>query len=167
MNPEACCSSSCCYSSLQRTVLNYSRLSSLAIRILSKQLPSFFCHNDWSFLKSPRPSLPLKRAPPLSPSPISHGEGWLHSAIWKRAFIALICTTFPLRGQGCVNRPTRCSNRFAIWLADHQRSSPAAELRFAVCDRMDTNRLGAVVLTPLTSEHMKLEWITYAALPNS
>ena len=33
------------------------------------------------FLKSPRPSLPLKRAPPLSPSPFSHGEGWLHSAI--------------------------------------------------------------------------------------
>ena len=79
MNPEACCSSSCCYSSLQRTVRNYSRPSSLAIRILSKQLPSFFCHKDGffrkptsppltlmnSFLKSPRPSLPLKRAPPL------------------------------------------------------------------------------------------------------
>ncbi len=28
-------------------------------------------------------------------------------------------------------------------LADHQRSSPAAELHFAVCDRMDTNRLVA------------------------
>ena len=80
MNPEACCSSSCCYSSLQRTVLNYFRPSSLAIRILSKLLPSFFCHNDGFFrkptspplplmrdffLKSPRPSLPLKRAPPL------------------------------------------------------------------------------------------------------
>ena len=26
---------------------------------------SFFCHNEGSFLKSPRPSLPLKRAPPL------------------------------------------------------------------------------------------------------
>ena len=78
MNPEACCSSSCCYSSLQRTVLNYSR-PSFAIRILSKLLPSFSCHNDGSFrkptspplplmnsfLKSPRPSLPLKRAPPL------------------------------------------------------------------------------------------------------
>ena len=32
------------------------------------------------------------------------------------------------------NRPTRCSNRFAIWLADHQRSTPAAELRFFVRD---------------------------------
>ena len=57
------------------------------------------------FLKSPRPSLPLKRAPPLSPSPFSHGEGWLHSAIWKRTFIALICTTFPLRGQGMCQPP--------------------------------------------------------------
>ena len=79
MNPEACCSSSSCYSSLQRTVRNYSRLS-FAIRILSKLLPSFFCHNEGFFrkptspplplmrdffLKSPRPSLPLKRAPPL------------------------------------------------------------------------------------------------------
>ena len=94
MNPEACCSSSCCYSSLQRTVRNYSR-PSFAIRILSKQLPSFFCHNNGffrkptspplplmnSFLKSPRPSLPLKRAPPLSPSP------------------------FPLRGQGMCQPP--------------------------------------------------------------
>ena len=34
-------------------------------------------------------------------------------------------------------------NHFILWLADHQRSSPAAELHFAVCDRMDTNRLGA------------------------
>ena len=24
---------------------------------------------------------PLKKAPPLSPIPFSHGEGWLHSAI--------------------------------------------------------------------------------------
>ena len=94
MNPEACCSSSCCYSSLQRTVRNYPR-PSLAIRILSKILPSFFCHNEGffrkptspplplmnSFLKSPRPSLPLKRAPPLSPSP------------------------FPLRGQGMCQPP--------------------------------------------------------------
>ena len=34
-------------------------------------------------------------------------------------------------------------NHFILWLADHQRSSPAAELHFAVCDRKDTNRLGA------------------------
>ena len=30
-------------------------------------------------------------------------------------------------------------NHFILWLADHQRSSPAAELRFAVCDRKDKN----------------------------
>ena len=34
-------------------------------------------------------------------------------------------------------------NHFILWLADRQRSSPAAELHFAVCDRMDTNRLRA------------------------
>ena len=54
---------------------------------------------------------------------------------------------FPSGYRGCTNRPfnslydpfgspcrgqKRCSNRFAIWLADHQRSTPAAELRFFV-----------------------------------
>ena len=147
MNPEACCSSSCCYSSLQRTVRNNPRLS-FAIRILSKLLPSFFCHNDGFFrkptspplplmrdffLKSPRPSLPLKRAPPLSLSP------------------------FPLRGQGMCQPPYSVLKPLRYKVGGPSEVSPAAELRFAVCDRMDTNRLGAVVLTPLTSEHMKLE----------
>ena len=148
MNPEACCSSSCCYSSLQRTVRNYSRLSSLAIRIFSKLLPSFFCHKDGFFrkptspplplmrdffLKSPRPSLPLKRAPPLFPSP------------------------FPLRGQGMCQPPYSVLKPLRYKVGGPSEVSPAAKLRFAVCDRMDTNRLGAVILTPLTSEHMKLE----------
>ena len=31
---------------------------------------------------------------------------------------------FPSGYRGCTNRPTRCSNRFAIRLADHQRSTP-------------------------------------------
>ena len=61
---------------------------------------------------------------------------------------------FPSGDKGCANRPfnslydpfgspcrgqKRCSNRYAIWLADHQRSTPAAELRF-LCgmNRMDT-----------------------------
>ena len=65
------------------------------------------------FLKSTRPSLPLKKVPPLSPSPFPQAP-------------------FPSGYRGCTNRPTRCSNRFAIWLADHQRSTPAAELRFSV-----------------------------------
>ena len=147
MNPEACCSSSCCYSSLQRTVLNYPR-PSFAIRIFSKLLPSFFCHNDGFFrkptspplplmrdffLKSPRPSLPLKRAPPLSPSP------------------------FPLRGQGMCQPPYSVLKPLRYKVGGPSEVSPAAKLHFAVCDRMDTNRLGAVVLTPLTSKHMKLE----------
>ena len=52
---------------------------------------------------------------------------------------------FPSGYRGCANRPfnslydpfgspcrgqKRCSNRYAIRLADHQRSTPAAELRF-------------------------------------
>ena len=56
---------------------------------------------------------------------------------------------FPSGDKGCANRPfnslydpfgspcrgqKRCSNRYAIWLADHQRSTPAAELRFFVRD---------------------------------
>ena len=60
------------------------------------------------FLKSTRPSLPLKKAPPL------------------------ISVFSPQGKRG--NRPTRCSNRFAIWMADHQRSTPAAELRIFVRD---------------------------------
>ena len=127
MNPEACC-----YSSLQRTVRNYSH-PSFAIRILSKQLPSFFCHKEGffrkptspplplmnSFLKSPRPSLPLKRAPPLSPSP------------------------FPLRGQGMCQPPYSVLKPLRYKVGGPSEVSPAAELHFAVCDRMDTNCLGA------------------------
>ena len=85
------------------------------------------------FLKSPRPSLPLKRAPPLSPSP------------------------FPLRGQGMCQPPYSVLKPLRYKVDGPSEVSPAAKLQFAVCDRMDTNRLGAVVLTPLTSEHMKLE----------
>ena len=43
-----------------------------------------------------KPSLPLKKAPPLTPPSLLRSEG--------------------------ENRPTRCSNRYAIRLADHQRS---------------------------------------------
>ena len=69
------------------------------------------------FRKPTSPPLPLREGPPL------------------------ISVFSPQGRRG--NRPTRCSNRFALRLADHQRSTPAAELRFAVCDRMDTNRLQA------------------------
>ena len=70
-------------------------ISQLIVKGLSKNHQDFLSINDdlfrkptWislvlmnSFLKSPRPSLPLKRAPPLSPSP------------------------FPLRGQGMCQPP--------------------------------------------------------------
>ena len=77
----------------------------------------FFCLNEEFFRKPTSPPLPLREGPPL------------------------ISVFSPQGRRG--NRPTRCSNRFAIRLADHQRSTPAAELHFAVCDRMDTNRLRA------------------------
>ena len=103
------------------------------IRGFSKTHQSSLTLNEGFFLKSPRPSLPLKRAPPLSPSP------------------------FPLRGQGMCQPPYSVLKPLRYKVGGPSEVSPAAELRFAVCDRMDTNRLGAVVLTPLTSEHMKLE----------
>ena len=75
------------------------------------------------FLKSTRPSLPLKKAPPL----ISVFFNSLYDPFGS-----------PCRGQKPQgrrgNRPTRCSNRCAIRLADHQRSTPAAELRFLCGD---------------------------------
>ena len=51
------------------------------MRDFSKTHQSSLNLNEGFFLKSPRPSLPLKRAPPLSPSP------------------------FPLRGQGMCQPP--------------------------------------------------------------
>ena len=59
------------------------------------------------FLKSPRPSLPLKRAPPLTPTLSPSGE---------REETALL----------------GARNRYALRLADHQRSSPY----FAGWDRL-------------------------------
>ena len=98
-----------------------------------KLLPSFFCHNDGFFRKPTSPPLPLREGPPLSPSP------------------------FPLRVQGMYQPPYSVLKPLRYKVGGPSEVSPAAELRFAVCDRMDTNRLGAVVLTPFTSEHMKLE----------
>ena len=60
------------------------------------------------FQKPTSPPLPLREGPPL------------------------ISVFSPQGRRG--NRPTRCSNRFAIWMADHQRSTPAAKLRLFVRD---------------------------------
>ena len=100
-------------------------------------MPNKTCHEKWCqmmrndafwlhhFAKSTSPPLPLKvffRKPTSPPLPLREGP-------------PLISVFSPQGRRG--NRPTRCSNRYAIRLADHQRSSPAAELHFAVCDRMD------------------------------
>ena len=74
----------------------------------SKITPSLFTIKEAFFRKPTSPPLPLREGPPL------------------------ISVFSPQGRRG--NRPTRCSNRFAIWLADHQRSTPAAELRFFVRD---------------------------------
>ena len=92
-------------------------ISLVLMMIFFENLPDFLSINEVFFRKPTSPPLPLREGPPL------------------------ISVFSPQGRRG--NRPTRCSNRFAIRLADHQRSTPAAELRFAVCDRMDTNRLRA------------------------
>ena len=94
-------------------------IAAFALGIFSKTHQSSLTLNEGFFLKSPRPSLPLKRAPPLSPSP------------------------FPLRGQGMCQPPYSVLKPLRYKVGGPSEVSPAAELRFAVCDRKDTNRLGA------------------------
>ena len=67
--------------------------------VFSKTYPSFLTVKEGVLLKSSRPSLPLKKAPPLTPSPLSSG------AREKTALLG-------------------ARNRYAIRLADHQRPSP-------------------------------------------
>ena len=121
-------------------------ISQLIVKGISKTHQDFLSINDdlfrkptWislvlmnSFLKSPRPSLPLKRAPPLSPSP------------------------FPLRGQGMCQPPYSVLKPLRYKVGGPSEVSPAAELRFAVCDRMDTNRLRAAWC--LLEVCLKLAW---------
>ena len=88
------------------------------------------------FLKSPRPSLPLKKglskthqsSLTLKGGSTSH-LGLLPSGKKRKPLLSIVFTTpsVPLVGDRNV-----ALNRFAIWLADHQRSTPAAELRFFV-----------------------------------
>ena len=88
------------------------------------------------FLKSPRPSLPLKKglskthqsSLTLKGGSTSH-LGLLPSGKTRKPLLSIVFTTpsVPLVGDRNV-----ALNRFAIWLADHQRSTPAAELRFFV-----------------------------------
>ena len=76
--------------------------------------------SQWGFFRKPTsPPLALREAPPLSPSP------------------------FPLRGQGMCQPPYSVLKPLRYKVGGPSEVSPAAELHFAVCDRMDTNRLGA------------------------
>ena len=76
------------------------------LKVFSKTYLDFLNIKEGFFRKPTSPPLPLREGP------------------------ALISVFSPQGRRG--NRPTRCSNRFAIRLADHQRSTPAAELRFFV-----------------------------------
>ena len=108
-------------------------ISQLIVKGISKNhLISLVLMN--SFLKSPRPSLPLKRAPPLSPSP------------------------FPLRGQGMCQPPYSVLKPLRYKVGGPSEVSPAAELHFAVCDRMDTNRYG--LLGACSKLFRKPTWIS-------
>ena len=80
---------------------------------------SLFTINEGFFRKPTSPPLPLREGPPLSPSP------------------------FPLRGQGMCQPPYSVLKPLRYKVGGPSEVSPAAELHFAVCDRMDTNRLRA------------------------
>ena len=123
---------------------------------------AFFVYNEGSS-KTHQSSLTLKRSSKTYQSSLTLKGGStafpkpLFS--WRRlaalgivqASLTLLsfAQPFPSGYRGCTNRPfnslydpfgspcrgqKRCSNRFAIRLADHQRSTPAAELRFFVRD---------------------------------
>ena len=145
MNPEACCSSSCCYSSLQRTVRNYSRLSSLAIMMAFFENPPVLPYRNF-FSKTHQSSLTLKGGSTAFPKPIFSWRRLAALGIVQASLTLLsFAQPFPSGYRGCTNRPfnslydpfgspcrgqKRCSNRFAIRLADHQRSTPCSKLRF-------------------------------------
>ena len=95
--------------------------SSLTLKrgIFSKITPSLFTINEGFFRKPTSPPLPLREGPPLSPSP------------------------FPLRGQGMCQPPYSVLKPLRYKVGGPSEVSPAAELHFAVCDRMDTNCLRA------------------------
>ena len=78
-----------------------------------------FSLNEGFFRKPTSPPLPLREGPPLSPSP------------------------FPLRGQGMCQPPYSVLKPLRYKVGGPSEVSPAAELHFAVCDRMDTNCLRA------------------------
>ena len=102
------------------------------------------------FSKTHQSSLTLKGGSTAFPKPLFSWRRLAALGIVQASLTLLsFAQPFPSGYRGCANRPfnslyapfgspyrgqKRCSNRFAIWLADHQRSTPAAELRFFVRD---------------------------------
>ena len=117
--------------------------TSFALWIFSKITPSLFTINEGFFRKPTSPPLPLREGPPLSPSP------------------------FPLRGQGMCQPPYSVLKPLRYKVGGPSEVSPAAELHFAVCDRMDTNCLRAAdrPISPLQHALM-VKKLTEAARPD-
>ena len=73
--------------------------------------------------KTHQSSLTLKGGSTSFPKPLF---SWRRLAALGKVQASLTLLSFaqpfPSGDRGCANRPTRCSNRFAIRLADHQRS---------------------------------------------
>ena len=132
--------------------------SSLTLKFFLKSTrPSFFdkagCTRQFESelsLRSFAQLFPIKEGSTAFPKPLFLMEKvgctrQYESELSLRSF----AQPFPSGDKGCTNRPfnslydpfgspyrgqKRCSNRYAIRLADHQRSTPAAELRFFVRD---------------------------------
>ena len=119
----------------------WGHLSSLR-RVLRKQ----WC--GISFRKSPRPSLPLKRAPPLTPtlSPQERGRKPPYSVLTFLP-LRLSCKESSTSNQAFLLRRKDVTallgarNRYALRLADHQRSSPCC----AGWDRREKESLQFIV----------------------
>ena len=77
-------------------------------------LGNMLSHHKGIVLKSSRPSLPLKKAPPLTPA--------LFNGLYT-PFGSPVCGGQKPQERGR-KPPSGARNRFAIRLADHQRSSP-------------------------------------------
>ena len=114
----------------------------------SKTHQSFF--NLKRSSKTYQSSLNLKGGSTAFPKPLFSWRRLAALGIVQASLTLLsFAQPFPSGYRGCTNRPfnslydpfgspcrgqKRCSNRFAIRLADHQRSTPAAEQRFFVRD---------------------------------
>ena len=142
-----------------RQILPKLNLSAILLLFLIKRAAlgnlkvNFHCAHWHSFFplkkglsKTHQSSLTLKGGPTAFPKPLFSWRRLAALGIVQASLTLLsFAQPFPSGYRGCANRPfnslydpfgspcrgqKRCSNRYAIRLADHQRSTPAAELRF-------------------------------------